>query len=51
MKDLPIASVLIVSLILAATAYFFAFSTSFNLPEASKTRHHTSASGRLAKFI
>ena len=51
MKFLPIASALIVSLILAITAYFFVFSSSFKIPEDAKTTSHHSVAGRLAKFI
>lgn len=51
MKYLPITSVLIVSLMLTTTAYFFAFSASFNVPGVSKTGHHNQVVGRLTKYI
>jgi hypothetical protein len=51
MKDLPIVSVLMVSLIFATIAYFFVFSASFKVPDASKAGHHNSVVGRIAKYI
>jgi len=42
MKDLPIASVLIVGAILVIAAYFFTFSKSFPAPATAETGHQNS---------
>lgn len=42
MKDLPIASVLIVGAILIIAAYFFTFSESFSAPVTAETGHQNS---------
>ena len=46
-----VASVFILSLILATTVKFFAFSHSFTNPASSIAGHHNQVVGRLAKFI
>jgi uncharacterized protein YraI len=51
MKDLPIASAFIVSLIFAITAIFFASCASFNAPVAAKAGRHHSVADHHAKFI
>jgi hypothetical protein len=53
MKNLPIASAVIVSLIFvfATNAIFFASSANFTAPAASKAGHHNSVAGHHAKFI
>jgi hypothetical protein len=51
MKNLPIASAVIVSLIFATNAIFFASSASFTAPAASKAGHHNSVAGHHAKYI
>ena len=51
MKDLSIASAVIVSLIFTTTAIFFALSASFTAPVASKAVHHNSVAFRHTKSI
>ena len=51
MKDLSIASAVIVSLIFTTTVIFFSLSASFAAPVASKAGHHKTVEFRHTKFI
>lgn len=51
MKFLPLASVFFISLIFAATAFFFTSSANFTAPVVSKAGQHSSVAGHFAKYI